>query len=130
MYVFADAKFNLHKYCLAVYYMPSNFIPTILSHGNAKSSKPFYPTIPSTVERIKQESTSIGPKETVAVVSCKVGGILDASCPGALPRSEQQVSDYKRHTSTTGGPTSRLKGDDLYTVMLTAHMEDLSHQFV
>ena len=130
MYVFTDAKFNLHQYCLAVYYVPSNFIPTILSHGNAKSLKPFYPTLPSTVERIKHESTSIGPKETVAVVSCKVGGVLDASCPGALPRSEQQVSDYKRRTSTTGSPASRFKGDDLYTVMLTAHMEDPSHQFV
>lgn len=103
----------------------------MLSHGNAKSSKPFYPTLPSTVEQIKHESTSIGPKETVAVVSSKVGGVLDASCPGALPCSEQQVSDYKRCTScTTVDTVTKLKGDDLYTVMLTAHLEDPSHQFV
>ena len=111
--------------------MPSNFIPRISSHGNSKSLKPFHPTLPSTVEQIKHESISIGPKETVSVVSSKVGGVLDASCPGALPRNEQQVIDYKRRSShTTVGPHSKVKGDDLYAVMLTAHLEDPNRQFV
>ena len=63
------------------------------------------------------------------MVSSKV--VLDASCPGVLPHNEQQIIDYKRRSSHTAvGPLSKVKGDDLYAVMLTAHLEDPNRQFV
>lgn len=115
---------------MAVYYMPPGFTPTIVSHGNSKSGRPFFPTLPSTVDCIKRECHSAGPKEATASVSSDVGGILDASCPGAIPRGEQQISYYKRRTKADVSHGSKSESNELYTIMLKAHMEDPDHQFV
>ena len=112
---------------MAVYYIPPGFTPTIVSHGNSKSGKPFFPTLPSTIDRIKKECHSTGPKETVSSVSSVVGCVLDASCPGAIPRGEQQISDYKRHTLPAAADEPKAESNELYTVMLRAHMEE-GHQ--
>ena len=66
------------------------------SHGNAKEYNPFHPTWPSILKRVKEESTSKGPKATVEQVSSEMGGILGASAPGQLPRNERQVTHQKR----------------------------------
>lgn len=50
----------------------------------------------STMQMVKQESQKSGPKDVVASVSAKVGGILGALAPGQLPRGEPQVSHAKR----------------------------------
>ena len=84
--------------------------------------KPFFPTLPSTVQSIKKECHSSGPKEVVRTVSANAGGVIDAVCPGSLPRSEQQVAYYKRQTTSTGEPV-KSDADDLYTIMLQAHLE-------
>ena len=71
---------------------------------------------------------SAGPKETVASVSSDVGGILNASCPGAIPRSEQP-NHYKRRTkANVVSHGSKSESDKLYTVMVKAHMEDPIHE--
>lgn len=58
-------------------------------HGNSKGDTPFYPTLPSTIAKIKSES-SLGPKEVVENVSDRMGGVMHASYSGALPQEEQQ----------------------------------------
>ena len=40
---------------------------------------------------------SYGPKEVVSSIDNSTGGILDASCPGQLPRNEQQILNFKRY---------------------------------
>ena len=47
---------------------------------------------------------------------------MDAACPGSLPRNKQQVAYYKRQTKCEG-EYARSGADDLYTVMLQAHLE-------
>ena len=91
---FSDESYNPHPICLIVYYLPLGFKPTIVPHGNSKSSNPFYPTLPSTKERIPSECQTSGPKEVVASLSLESEGIIDVSYPGELPRDEQQVSGF------------------------------------
>ena len=96
-------------------------------HGNSKSSKSFYPTLPSTLESIA--SSSSGPKEVVSDVSASVGGILGASDPCCLPRNEQQVTDVKRRRKQVvyGGCSTT---DELSVVMQKAYVEDLENCFI
>ena len=65
----SDSAGNPHQYCLACYRIPDGFEPTIVSHGNSKTGRPFYPTLPSTMEQIRHNVQSKGPKETLAIVS-------------------------------------------------------------
>lgn len=75
VFTLIDASGNPHQYCLACYRIPDGFEPTIVSHGNSKSGRPFYPTLPSTMEQIRQTVLSKGPKEVLAAVSATKGGI-------------------------------------------------------
>lgn len=124
---YSDASYNPHSLCLVVYYIPLGFKPTVFPHGNAKSSKPFFPTLPSTVERIRSECTVSGPKEVMASVSSQGGGIVGATYPGALPRDEQQISQMKKRLPRrfiSGSSQVCTKGDELYAIMVQAHSDD------
>lgn len=88
-----DSEGVTHDLCLLVYHIPKGFV---LPHGNSKTSQPFFPTWPSTMKMIKAEMEHTGPKEVVAAVSEKVGGIRYATAPGELPRGERQVLNAKK----------------------------------
>ena len=90
-----DSKKQPHRLCLIVYYIPDGFQPDVAPHGNSKSAKPFYPTLPSTLKAIG-ESEPGGAKQVVSDASAHVGGVLSARDPCSLPRNEQQVYDVKR----------------------------------
>ena len=79
-----------------MYHIPEGFIPTLSSHGNSKSGKPFYPTWPSTLTNVKKECGTQGPKATVEHLSSIAGGVLGASAQGELPRDEKQVTNMKK----------------------------------
>ena len=66
--------------------MPKGFEPKVQPHGNSKQDKPYYPTLPSTLEAIANDSG--GPKDIVSKVSTSVGGVLACSDPCSLPRNE------------------------------------------
>ena len=101
-----------------------------MGHGIAKSEKPFYPTLPSTVQRIKTECTAVGPKEVVASVSSVSGGVVGANYPGELPWNEQQVSNFKKHKpNPVGAMHVHTEANELYTVMLQAHLEETDKTF-
>ena len=69
---------------MIVYYIPENFEPKFQPHGNSKSDRPFYPTLPSTLQAIS-ESQKVGNKQIVSDISSSVGGVLSASDPCTLP---------------------------------------------
>ena len=99
----------------------------VTGHGNAKSNKP---TLPSTVRLIKSTCSSVGPKEVVASVSSHAGGIVGATYPGELPRNEEQISNFKKRRISNMGSSVHVGGaNDLYTVMLNAHLEDTDKKF-
>lgn len=90
-----------------VYHIPEGFTPTIVPHGNCKADTPFFPTLPSTSKAIKDKGKSHGPKEVVTSVESSVGGIVGADYPGALPRNELQVTNYKRNARHTSRMAKR-----------------------
>ena len=113
-----------------VYYVPRDYTPKVLPHGNSKSKKPFYPTLPSTMSAIKAECQSGGPKEVLGKVSASVGGILAAQDACELPRGEQ-VSDLKRRQKQPLNMSGSCQGyDELAVVMQKAFLEDQSHHFI
>lgn len=100
--------------------MPPGFKPlTSQPHGNSRSNKPYFATWPSTLKMIKQEVKEAGPKEVVALVSTKVGGVIGARAPGQLPRGEMQVTNAKRTLKFSEG-----HGDELFVMMQQAKTGD------
>lgn len=131
--MFSDVSNKPHQYCLAVYYLPPNFEPKAVPHGNSKTERPFFPTLPSTMEKIKQECTASGPKQVVSSVSNCVGGVMNATDPCELPRDEQQVSKLKQRVKfkcTAGAATGTYRSDEFAVVMQKAFMEDESKLFI
>ena len=114
-----DESYNPHPFCMVSYNFPVGFTPTIVTHGNSKSSPP------STSADIKEKCSRSGPKQVVADLDSSVGGLVGASCPGQLAQSEQQVTYYKRHAA--GMSTS---ANDLYSIMVKAQIEDKSRTFI
>ena len=75
-----------------------------------------------------------GPKETIATLSSSVGEILEATYPGGLSRNELQISNFKRRVSTQVSDIPKSSGirdeaNELYTVMMKAHLEDKDVKF-
>lgn len=130
-YLPLDASNNPHHLCLVTYRLDAGVVPILSPHGNAKELKPFHPTWPSTLQRVKEECSSQGPKETVERVSSQVGGVLLASAPGQLPRNEKQVANQRRKL-TKPARCLRVNAaeDDLFTVMQEAHTLDPARKFV
>ncbi len=129
---FPDEHFNPHPLCLVVYYLPEGFIPTVVPHGNSKSNSPFFPTLPSTSKVIQENCLDLGPKAVVTHLESSAGGVVEAGYPGELPRNELQVSNYKRRVPVRVGEDLSVQSDrnELYTVMLQAHLEDGDKQFI
>ena len=128
----SDESYNPHPLCLVVYNILSGFSPIIISHGNSKSTQPFYPTLPSTTIDIKNECASSGPKEVVSKIESSAGGILDATYPGQLPCNEQQVSNFKHNIPVSTGQKLSCQGksNELYSIILQAHLEERSDKFI
>ena len=102
-------------------------------HGNSKSDRPFFPTLPSTMEMIRKRSSEGGPKEVVGTVSARLGGVMKAADACELPRDEQQVSQMKRrlkHKGRLPQAGTSYASDEIAVVMQRAHMEDSSKQFI
>ena len=124
-----DSQKQPHKLCLIVYHIPEGFEPKVQSHGNSKQEKPYYPTLPSTLEAMAKDSG--GPKEILSRVSASVGGVLGANDPCSLPRNEQQVTDIKRlRRRSQSGHNASCSTDELAIVMQKAYIEDGENCFI
>ena len=115
-------------------YLLIGFKPTIVPHGNSKSSNPLYSTLPSTKERFCSECQTSGAKEVVMSLLLESWGIIDASYPGELPWDKQQVSRFKKKPKS-GTPSSYgsahmcMEANELYTIMPQAHLEDMDRKY-
>lgn len=131
IFILSDHNNQPHQYCLAVYYLPSDFHPQPVPHGNSKSSASFYPTLPSTMQQMREEcKKGSGPKKVISQVSAGVGGIVSASDSCEIPRNEQQVTKLKSRMKSSSLPASCAPGDELGIIMQQAFMEDSSNIFV
>ena len=111
--------------------MSPGFIPIISSYGNSKTDKPFFPTWPSTIQRIKEECLVKGPKSVVHDISSRVGGVESALAPGQLPRNEMQVVKQKRKIKTNNLSGVGVAADELFSIMQqAAHKTLLINLFV
>lgn len=116
---------------MAVYYLPDNFIPKPVPHGNSRDDKPFYSTLPSTMARIKHEcSDGKGPKKVVQEVSSSFGGVASATDICQLPRGEQQVSQVKHRCKQSSVSQVGTCDDEFAAVLHKAFMEDTTQQFI
>lgn len=121
---FTDPFNQPHHLCLVVYYIPEDFKPPLLPHGNSRQETPFFPTLPSTIAVMKKQCASgSGPKDTVGTVSAMVGGVVSARDACELPRNEQQVSDLKQRQKKKP-LTCSASNDELSVVMHKAFLED------
>ena len=111
------------------YYVPDGFQTLPATHGNSKSEKPFYPTLPSTMAKIKEESMNAGPKQVISKVLAELGGVVGASDACTLPRNEQQVMKAKSRSKIAALPTS-TPNDEFAIVMHHAFLEDSSNHFI
>ena len=122
-----DPQGNPHHLCLVSYRLPHGFNPVVVPHGNSKSNQPFFPTLPSTKALIEAQSQRSGPKETLNVVSTKLGGVVNARSASQLPRNERQVSYIqsrsKPHASSSGS-------DEMFEMIQQAKLGDSTGMFV
>lgn len=100
--------------------------------GTPSLNQPYFPTLPSTSEDIKKKCMSYSPKEVVSSIDNSAGGIIDATYPGQLPRNEQQVSNFKRRVPISTGQklSDHSESNELYSIMLQAHLEDRNKSFI
>ena len=127
-----DKSYNPHPLCLVVYHIPPGFTPIVTPHVNSKSKKLYFPTLPSTSSDIKKECCSHGPKEVASSIERSAGGILDTTYPGQPSRNEQQISNFKRRVPQSTGQklSNKSESDELYSIMLQAHMEGVTEKFI
>ena len=77
---------------------------------------------------IAEKAQSCGPKETVRLVSEKVGGVVNASSASQLPRNERQVSSIRsRNVPCSDVPSG---SDEMLLMMQQAKIRDKSGLFV
>ena len=89
----------------------------IKPHGNSKRSKqPYYRTLPSTLQSLKEEAENHAPKAVVNSVYERNGGIMSAHSVGSLPRNREQVSNIRRGTENSLCSNKGLH-DPLFMVM-------------
>lgn len=79
--------------------------------------------------KIKQESSTGGPKTVISKVSAELGGVVGASDACTLPRNEQQVIKAKSRSKTATVPTC-TSNDELAVVMHHAILEDSNSPFI
>ena len=122
---FTDHGCVRHNLCLVRYYFDGEPHPiNPRPHGNYKTGVKHVRTMKSAAEKMSSSSSS-SLKDTVVEVIFGARGMLNSRCAGALPKSQQQVSYYKRGQKETGH-----NFDVLYNVMLQFKISQPGKEFV
>ena len=121
---FIDNCQNPHYLCLISYRLPLNFTPVISAHGNSKSKRPFFPTLPSTKIDLTEQCQSQGPKAAVRIVSKKLGGVVGSKSPCELPRNERQATYLKSKCTNSQFSNDKSFTDDVFVLMQRAKEKD------
>ena len=132
IFLLAAPSGDPHHLCLLSYNIPPGFTKVAVAHGNSKIKVPFYPTLPSTKGMLEEELDfkHRGPKQTVSVVSEKVGGVTKASSACALPRNERQVTYLKSRISKHQQSGQDPLADQVFTIMQQAKVDNPAGKFV
>ena len=77
-------------------------------HGNSKSSTPYKRTQPSTMERMKELSSQLGPVATVEAIDKEIGDIVGQKSCGSRLRNTQQVCNVRRQLKMKPGGDCQL----------------------
>ncbi len=56
-------------------------------HGNSRRNQPYVRTLPSTLDKINTVASEKTPRPTIHEVTSQVGGVMEASTAGSLPRN-------------------------------------------
>ena len=105
-------------------------------HGNCKyDNKPFVRTTPSTLQKLKECSKHLPPRQVVSKVTAEGGGVLNASSIGNIPRNRKQVYNIssKDDTEESDALLSVMvmcketmgKGDDPFVRIVTSAPEPM-----
>ena len=104
-----------------------------MSHGNSKTGKPFYPTLPSTLQSVRRECQLNGPKTNCCHSICSHGRFdWSSQCPGALPRDEKQVANARQSFKKKPQVAMSIAsvGDELFMLMQQSKLGDSQGLFV
>ena len=113
---------------MLVYRIPEGFVPKLSTHGNSKEIKPFHPTLPSTIGKIKEKCGSKGPQEILNLLSYDVGGICGSTEHGQLPRNVKQIRNFKSNTKKCLSNTT--VADHIFSIMQEAYTQDPGNAFI
>lgn len=91
-------------------------------HGNSKSSTPYKHTQPSTMERMKELSSQLGPVATIEVVDKEVGDTVDQKSCGSHLWNTQQVG--RQLKMKPGGDCQLAEDMELCKTGLSGTSED------
>ena len=69
----------------------------VAPHGNSQSGQPFIRTMTSVMSKLRGEAKQKTPKRALQFVYNEVGGVIEASSAGSLPRNRQQAKDMRRN---------------------------------
>ena len=94
-----------------------------------KEIKPFHPTLPSTIDKIKEKCGSKGPQEILNLLSYDVGGICGSTEPGQLPRHVKQIRNFKSNTKKCLSNTT-VAADHIFSIMQEAYTQDPGNAFI
>ena len=88
-------------------------------HGNSKSQSAYVRTLPSILQKLREVSQHVPPKQAVSEVSRSVGGLSCVSSVAQLPRNRQQSADCRRALfSSSKASGISQSSDPLFPVMI------------
>lgn len=106
----------------------------IFPHGNAKQSKPFTRTKPSTISALRENLLKYHPSEAISKTRKELGGCFSSNSEASLPRGHTQAYDLKcsNTTNTLSTGVQKSKGKALSdaladTFPLAIHLRCFRH---
>ena len=93
LYFFRDGKGKALDVILLQYYFEGGKeVPVVVApHGHSKSSRPFFRTQKSTLDRIRDTSQELKPREVVSKLFEEAGGSVGCTSASEEPRNRKQV---------------------------------------
>ena len=125
-----NESYNPHPFCLVVSHL--DFLLLLFHMETQRRHSPISLHFQARHWTLRKMCVSSGPKEVASNIEISVGGILEATYPGQLLRNEQQISNFKRHTPVSTGQklSCQSKSNELYSIMLQAHLDEGSKNFI
>lgn len=115
---FADTTGCQNKYAFVQYWFDGPAVEIKMKpHGNSKSSQPYFQVAASARAQHREIALGHTPKSAMQIAARKQGGEIEARGLSMLPRSTQQMKDYRR----TG---HKKDADILYSVMLQCKLSE------